>query len=103
MELLSELPIELEHKVFQFFAEHPVAKLVKDFSTMELDMEINEQDMFAEVALEHINNCRLICDSCTLWIRNGYTVVGRKIVCKKCCETLAHMLDPDDDSDTDNV
>jgi len=45
MELLSELPIELQHKVFYFVAEHPVAKIIKDFSTMELDLEINEQDM----------------------------------------------------------
>ena len=60
MELLSELPIELQHKVFYFVAEHPVAKIIKYFSTMELDLEINEQDMFAEVALEHINKLQVI-------------------------------------------
>ena len=103
MDQLAELPLELQHKVFYFVAEHPVAKIVKDFSTMALDLEINEQDMFTEVALEHINNGRLFCDACRLWIRNGYAVEGRKVVCKICCETLAHMLDPDDDSDTDNI
>ena len=102
MELLSELPIDLQHKVLYFVAEHPVAKIIKYSSTTELDLEINEQEMFAEIALEHPDTCRLFCDSCRLWIRNGYTVVGRKIICKKCCETLAHMLDPDDDSDADN-
>ena len=60
MDLLAELPLELQHKVFYFVAEHPVAKIIKDFSTMELDLEINEQDMFAEVALEHINKLQVI-------------------------------------------
>ena len=103
MELLSELPIELQHKVFYFVAEHPVAKNIKDFSTRELDLEIDEQDMFADIALEYLNNCRLFCDSCRFWIRNGYTVVGRKIVCKKFGETWSHIFDPDNDSDTNNI
>lgn len=40
-ELLSELPTELQHKVFYFVAEHPVAEINKDFFTLNLELKMN--------------------------------------------------------------
>ena len=49
MDLLSELPIEFQHKVFYCVAEHPVAKITKDFPTIELVLAIDEREILQEL------------------------------------------------------
>jgi hypothetical protein len=91
---MHRLPRELQRKILYYYIEHPVAKIIKEFYTEELQLGPNDHDNFTKVAFDWINIGTLFCDSCRCWIRTDFRMIDDQFYCDECFdEYVATDLD----------
>ena len=78
--MISDLPVELQNKIFFYCAEHPCAKMIKELAPR-IDTSLSYPTYFIYK-----------CDECGKNKRNLYEKIEHYYVCLKCWEILKEKI-----------
>jgi hypothetical protein len=75
---INELPVELQNKIFYYYAEHPCSAMIKSFMICEV----------CDKGKNRFHKCdyckRLFCTFCEAYEKIGYRQKNPELVCEDC-------------------